>query len=680
MTVGDGGGSGTHRNRRAWVAGILLALAALFGVFRGSASLSRALQWSRGKIPGATPKPSREAEPRVAARKAYRAQPSGAWRGSDGQLPAFRLLDTVGPIDSSTGIERLAVALDGQTRNALAGVVPFRFTTRLRLPGRADLWLALNHEGAGLDSGGVEFRICVSRAGATSLVLQQTLSALQTQWREARVDLGRWAGQEVEIELEAVHATQRGLQVQAARDAGFIPAEQAGVQGGAPQPPLAQEEANASRPRKPITAYWGDLFVRSREPDRSRPNIVVLLVDTLRRDHVSAYGYGRPTTPQIDALAAEGVRFDAAFSNAPWTDPSVLALFTGAYPSDLWQPAPWAEAIKRALPDEPATLAQLLARAGYFTIAASDHPGINAPRFGRGFDVFVDLYHADGPYSWRKTEPAKLLAQVRELLEGRAGSGVLAYIHLLYPHTPYAPPPDYLDLLGLGPTAAASGTHASIDRYDAEIRLSDDVVGFIRRVLIDEGLASDAVVVVLSDHGEAFAEHGLVEHGNSLYNELLRIPLILHAPGRLPRGAVVKPTVELVDVLPTLLDLVGLEAPAQTRGASLRPLIEGRSAPERAAYSEFPHSRIVDGYCIQSRSLKLIASTGVDAPTERYDLLADPGELSPGRTDTAEEADLLRQAREIRKQAGRRRAALGTSPAVPSESMLQRLRALGYLR
>lgn len=133
---------------------------------------------------------------------------------------------------------------------------------------------------------------------------------MQTQWREARVDLGRWAGQEVEIEALPLPASY-GL--------------------GATQRPPAQQ-ANAWRPRKPITAYWADLFIHPREPDRSRPNIVVLLVDTLRRDHVSVYGYGRPTTPQIDALAAEGVRFDRAFSNAPWTDPSVLVPPSGARP------------------------------------------------------------------------------------------------------------------------------------------------------------------------------------------------------------------------------------------------------------------------------------------------------------------------------------------------------------
>jgi arylsulfatase A-like enzyme len=649
----DGKMGGRYRGLLVWTAGIVLVGVALLGLFRGSPALSRVRPWARATILSkldALPEPSPGPEPRLAERKAYRALASGDGLRSNGEISTVRLLETVGTIDGSTGIERLAVSLDGQTRNALAGIVPFRFKAHVRVPGQAELWLALDHEGAGLDGGGVEFRICVSAAGSTSLVLQQTLSALQTQWREARVDLGHWAGQEIEIELEATHAA-----------------------GG-------EDSSRGGPPANPITAYWGDLFLHPRELDRSRPNLVVLLIDTLRRDHVSAYGYGRPTTPQIDALAAEGVRFDSAISNAPWTDPAVLALFTGVYPSDLWQPAPWAEAIKRALPEQPATLAQLLARAGYFTIAASDHPGISASRFGRGFDVFADLYHADGPYSWRKTEPAKLLAQVGELLRGRAGGGVLAYIHLLYPHTPYAPPPDYLALLGLRPSAESSGTQASIERYDAEVRLSDDVVGFIRRLLIEEGLASDAVTVVLSDHGEAFAEHGLVEHGNSLYNELLRIPLIIHAPGRLPGGGVVEPTVELVDVLPTLLDLVGLPAPVQARGASLRPLIEGRSAPERAAYSELPHSRIVAGYCIQSQSLKLIASTGGATPAERYDLLADPGELSPGRGSTGAEAALARRAQEIRAEARRRRAGLGTSPSVPSESTLQRLRALGYLR
>ena len=646
----SGGREGRGFRRLAlWAAGSVFVGVAVLGLLRGSPPLSGALRWARAKALselGAVPKPPAVAAPREAARSAYKPLPGAVAPDVAGRPSTIRLLDTVVTAGGSSGFERIAVGLDGQTRNALAGVVPFRFVTRLRLPAQADLWLALDHEGAGLDGDGVEFRVGVRRAASSSLVLRETLSALQTQWREVRVDLGRWAGQEVDLEFEAVHA---------ARGAHW-------------------------HPRRPVTAYWGDLFVHSGTPDRARPNIVLLLVDTLRRDHVSAYGYERPTTPQIDALAAEGVRFESAFANAPWTDPSVLTVLTGVYPSDLWQPAPWAKAIERALPVEPATMAELLGRAGYFTIAASDHPGISAARFGRGFDVFADLYHSDGPYTWRKTEPPKLLAQIRELLRGRAGGGVLAYIHLLYPHSPYAPSPDYLDLLGLLATGAQSAAAAAIDRYDAEVRLTDDVIGVIRRSMVDEGMAADAILVVVSDHGEAFGEHGLLEHGNSLYNELLRIPLILHAPGRLPRGAVVKAAVQLVDVLPTLLDLVGRNVPAHMRGISLVPLIEGGSAAERAVYSEFPHSRIVEGYCIQSRSLKLVLPAGDGTRAERYDMLADPGERSPVSKSTSEEEVLLRLAQEIRQQARGRRAALAEAGAVPPEGMLQRLRALGYLR
>jgi hypothetical protein len=163
-----------------------------------------------------------------------------------------------------------------------------------------------------------------------------------------------------------------------------------------------------------------------------------------------------------------------------------------------------------------------------------------------------------------------------------------------------------------------------INMYDGDIRHTDEVIKDFLADIRASGLAEDSIVILLSDHGEGFWEHGLMEHGNSLYNELLHIPLVFYAPGRVPENVIVHDVVRITDVLPTVLDLVGIPYDADDfRGRSLLPLMRNGVDSPRLAFSECPHSRIVRGRAIQSSTEKLIDSGQDGQPPEYYDLMRD---------------------------------------------------------
>jgi len=430
-----------------------------------------------------------------------------------------------------------------------------------------------------------------------------------------------------------------------------------------------------------VRAYWSDLFLESRAKSSKRPNIFLILIDTLRPDHLGCYGYERPTSPNIDKLAAEGIRFENAFSAAPWTNPSILALFTGLYPSDVWEPKPHKEAIRWALPKKVDTLAEILSVNGYFTIAASDHPGIGYRLFGQGFDIYAHLYHVDGRYvKWRETDGEKVLKQLHTLLEGRPERGLFTYVHLIYPHQPYEPPSPYDDYFGRGARRIERMNRASvINMYDGEIKLTDDVLrdffADIKRLNLD----NDSIIILLSDHGEGFWEHG-----NSLYNELLHIPLIVRAPGRVAEGKTITQLVRNLDLLPTILDLVGIGYDNKNyRGISLLPLMrgEGRENSKRLAFSEFPHSKIVFGRTMQSLTEKLIDPSQDSKPLEYYDLMKDPAELNNlNAIESVKVSDLLSIMNDISRTASGSRIAHPAERQEPSEDTIRRLKSLGYVQ
>jgi arylsulfatase A-like enzyme len=555
-----------------------------------------------------------------------------------------RLMDSTDEYASESALGKVSVYLDGQRRHAIAGTAPFDFSYRVRVPTEGQLWFALNHEDGGSHDGELIHEVLVSSGAGTESVYRLRVPVRQHGWKDASVDLGAFAGRDVTIRFKT------------------------SVESGS---------------REPVKAYWSNLILRSKTNAAERPNISVILIDTLRADHLGSYGYARATSPSIDRLAAKGVRFEHAYSAASWTNPSVLALFTGRYPSDAWEPKPHSEAIKLAMPTGADTMAEILAANGYVTVAASDHPGVNYKLFGQGFDTYLSLLHIKGPgAAWGETDSDNVLAQLHTLLEGQPNTGLFTYIHLIYPHHPYEPPPPFDDMFGRGTLRfRRSNRDSIINMYDGDIRHTDEVIKQLVADMEVLGIGKDSITVLLSDHGEGFWEHDLWEHGNSLYNELLHIPLIFHAPGRIPENKTIRELVRSVDVLPTILDLVGIGYDEHNfRGESLLPLMrDGAANGERIAFSEFPYTRIVLGRSIQSLTEKVIHTGLKGKALDYYEIGKDPGEhTNLGASRYARASEWLDAMDEITRTASQSRMVHVPVVEDPSEDTVEKLRALGY--
>lgn len=281
-------------------------------------------------------------------------------------------------------------------------------------------------------------------------------------------------------------------------------------------------------------------------------SIVLISIDALRADHLGAYGYSRKTSPNLDAFAATATRFDWAFTSCPSTRCAIPSLLTGRYYSTL-RP-------KR----DVATLAKSLRDAGFQTAAITC-----CARFGLATNELAGFTLVDGTAdSVRMSRAGQSNADVvidtaLEWLAARdAQKPFFLWVHLYEPHFPYSAPS--------GPDFGSS----DIDRYDTEIAYAD---AQLARLLAK--LDANTIVVVTADHGDEFGEHGIRFHARSLYNQVVRIPLLVRAPGAKP--SVIDTPVSLVDVMPTLLDLAGVTSPAGLNGVSLAPAIHGEPAPPR---------------------------------------------------------------------------------------------------
>ncbi len=338
--------------------------------------------------------------------------------------------------------------------------------------------------------------------------------------------------------------------------------------------------------------------VRAFGPDtEGRPSVVVILLDTIRLDHVGWAGSERQLTPRLDALAARGASFQQAISPSSWTKPAVGSLLTGLVPSRHlavgrptlnWYPD---------LPRDRRTLAEAFAGAGYFTAAISSNPNIDdRTGFRQGFHEF-----------WQDTSlrAEAILAGGRDYLEARGDRPAFLYLHLNDAHYPYrAPDPWYgslsdpegrVRLDGAAKSAFRRGElewspeqmQGMMDAYAEEILCLDERVGaFVEELLAEQ---EDLIVVILSDHGEEFLDHGDIGHGHTLHDELLRVPMQFawgEGIGLEPRH--VESQVSTLDLVPTLLELAGLGWPggaAALDGRSLVPLLHG-PGPDRPVFSE----------------------------------------------------------------------------------------------
>jgi arylsulfatase A-like enzyme len=412
-------------------------------------------------------------------------------------------------------------------------------------------------------------------------------------------------------------------------------------------------------------------------PDR-RPDILLISLDTLRADHLGSYGYPRDTSPFLDRLAADGIRYPAAFVNTHGTPPSHATLFTSLYQETHGVDQ------KNPIPADAPMLTEILAENGYRTVAVTGG-GFMSGNFGfdRGFEVF----RARGAAI---DETARELV---DLVEEHRGGGrpLFAFFHTYEVHSPYLPPPPYRTLFGefesdveptneaLLPIKTRAAEHLDQDdvdflvaMYDGGIRFTDDVLGDMFRRLEEIGFFDHGVVFVTSDHGEEFAEHGGLLHGISLYEELLHVPLIVAGHG-IPEGVVDEALVSTVDVAPTILALAGIEPPAIMAGRDLL----GPSPDEPADQVVFAQFRSLL-YGVRTQRWKLIWDTRAKR-LSLFDLDRDPGELD----DVAEAHPQLvrrlqRRLRTWRKSLPDLEAADRQDVEIDAEQA-ERLKSLGYL-
>ena len=383
-------------------------------------------------------------------------------------------------------------------------------------------------------------------------------------------------------------------------------------------------------------------------------------IDTLRADALGCYGNGRAATPWIDRLAREGVRFADAHAHNVVTLPSHANILSGRYPLEHGV----RDNTGFRFPEGTPTLATLLKAHGFRTAGFVSAFPLDA-RFGlgRGFDVWDDRI-AGG--EWRgsfvipeRRGPDTVAAAVRWAGAAR-GQQTLAFVHLYEPHFPYAPPEPFASRFRETP-------------YYGEVAAADAALEPLLRPLLESGSAARTLVILTSDHGEALGDHGEATHGVFAYEATLRVPLVLWAPGLLPPRIVEEP-VRHVDLLPTLLDLLGLDAPADLPGRSLRPLLVGRATEARPSYFEALSASLNRSWAplhgVRAHGLKYI-----DLPIpELYDLAADPAETR--NLAASRPGDLDR----LRGQLGRlREQDRGIARVAESREAVERLRALGYV-
>ncbi len=454
----------------------------------------------------------------------------------------------------------------------------------------------------------------------------------------------------------------------------------------------------------------------ARLADVRADKVMVILVDTVRGDHVSAYGYERETSPVIDAIARDGIRFTRAYAQSNWTKPSVASLFTGLYPrhhgvvigSAAMNEAGELEKVEKLgaypMPSDLPLLAETFRENGFETVGFVENSHVNESQgFGRGFD------------DYRRAVPAERF--LRKHLKRRKQDGpIFAYLHLIGPHDPYdnekggfdayrtrfGDPGSNVDFKKLDykkrNDLEARDIEQAVSLYDAELAYYDqDRLGTLMEWMRESGEYDDWLIVVTSDHGEELYERESWAHGHTLYEEVVRVPMILKLPkdmaGR-AAGSAVDEVVELVDLFPTLAEFAGIEVGTEIDGDSLASLIRGEREVDHHAIAISEHAthtrEQVLGAAIISRDHKLIEAYdyGSAMPLRLlgsrrealFDLAADPAEDVNRYEAKPSVVASLRDTLHAR---------VGASPAIThrstgemvelSDEETEHLRALGYI-
>ncbi len=436
----------------------------------------------------------------------------------------------------------------------------------------------------------------------------------------------------------------------------------------------------------------GSAHLRSREAPIDRPHLLFISIDTLRADRLGCYGYERNTSPTLDRLAQQGVRFAHAYAQRALTWPSLSSIMTSLYPKT--------HGVRRnetPLDRSNVTLPEILKNEGYRTAAFLSNY-FHAPN--RGFDV-KQGWMGDRPVDQAVTD------QALAWLEGidPARERFFAWVHYLNPHSPYDPASPYREMFVSDPSGRFDGSHESLNEiyskrleleprdlahinalYDAEIRQTDAEVERLLTWLDENQLARDTLIVFTSDHGEELYDHqSYFEHGCSIYDGALRIPWSLRWPGQIPERVVVESQVESIDILPTILELMDLPLRDSFEGRSAVGLWKGRADAPRLAYGEVQEQV----FSVRTGEWKYVHNPDAFRPlcvdperghfpierAELYDVQRDPGER---QNLAAQHPDVVRELR------GQIEGWLSSNPREHEEHELsdeeiERLRALGYL-
>ncbi len=378
------------------------------------------------------------------------------------------------------------------------------------------------------------------------------------------------------------------------------------------------------------------------KPKEGSPNLILIDIDTLRADHLGCYGYERDTSPNIDKFADSGVLFENAYCQMPTTGPSHASLFTSKYPRS--------HGVLRngwILDDSLPTLAQILKENGYATAAFVSSFAVSSEfGYARGFDHYDEQFPEEestmlSNRMWEEhfveggfDRPADATnREAVKWIEQNSKEPFFLWLHYFDPHSPYVAPGSYEMQFTKG---VKTPLEEAIAKYDGEVLFVDNAIGEILQLVKAEGLDSNTLIVMLSDHGEGLGQHGWMEHGMLLYDEQTRILMAMSFPDFIPEGARVSSPVESIDILPTILDLLDVEYEGDFSGRTLAATLEnsrdsaGRGVfLERRYYGEssfFASTAKGDKYAIRYGEMKYIWAPE-EGTKELYNLVEDPTEL-----------------------------------------------------
>lgn len=426
------------------------------------------------------------------------------------------------------------------------------------------------------------------------------------------------------------------------------------------------------------------------KPSR-RPNIILVLVDALRADHVGAYGYERNTTPVLDRFARENVLFTRTVSASNWTPVSIASMFTGLYATSHSMVPPTRDAdtahlLSVRLNQKFDTLAEILKRGGYKTAAVITNPWLKTEfGYAQGFELYtyINSGMAQGSANTVTESATRILAKLQ-----KKKTPFFLYLHYMDPHSPYEPLPRYNRLFRepLRNGRYSAGNEKELGLYDGEIRFADKKIGEFFEELRRRNLYKDAFIIVTADHGEQFRERGHQGHGDRLYAEETHIPLIMKS-GESPHK--VRETVSNIDIYPTIIDAAHIAMPSDTLAVSLRDKrrIRKRSGVISESFQKYYHKAFVTG-----EGKKIIMDFGSPYRPENqdfertmaaarveglFDLDRDPLEQAPLRDERL--ANELRKELEAILRLSLRQRKGPQKGRIPGKT-LEELKSLGYLR